>query len=66
MKKSELKQVIKEEIDTLKLENILNNIELTDPLHLKMISSGDGQFPDTYKLTNHGVRAFLAIFKGVI
>ncbi len=65
MKKSELKQVIKEEIDTLRIEKILNDMKLIDPLHIKIAESGRGEFPDTYKLTNQGVKAFLDVFKNI-
>jgi hypothetical protein len=66
MKKSELKQVIREEMDTLTLEKILNEVELVDPFHIKMTENGGGEFPDTYKLTSNGVKAFLDIFKWVM
>jgi len=55
MKKSELVEIIKEELDALKLKKVLESLELVNPLHLKMTDNGRGQFPDGYKLTKAGV-----------
>lgn len=37
----------------------LANLELTDPLHLKMISNGNGEFPNCYKLTKEGIKLII-------
>lgn len=34
----------------------LKDIILVNPLHLKMVSSGYGEFPDSYKLTEKGIK----------
>ena len=41
----------------------LLDIELVNPLHLTMIKSGYGEFPDTYKLTQKGVDYIIEQFK---
>ena len=33
----------------------VSNIELNNPVHLKLESDGYGQFPDSYKLTEKGI-----------
>jgi hypothetical protein len=47
-------------IDTKKpLEQILKELELVNPVHLRMVSNGHGEFPDGYKLTEQGVKYIL-------
>lgn len=33
----------------------LKNLELVNPFHIKMVSNGHGEFPDSYKLTEKGI-----------
>ena len=37
-------------------EEILKGLELVNPVHLRMVSNGHGEFPDGYKLTEQGVK----------
>jgi hypothetical protein len=41
------------------LEQILKELELVNPAHLRMVSNGHGEFPDGYKLTEQGVKYIL-------
>jgi hypothetical protein len=45
------------------LEELISNIKLVNPYHLKMDSNGYGEFPDTYKLTDEGIKYILSIVK---
>ena len=38
-----------------KIKEALQNIQLINPVHLKMSSDGYGEFPDGYKLTEKGI-----------
>jgi hypothetical protein len=71
MGKINIRQIIKEELD-IALDEMANsnnlikkleNIELVNPVHLKMVKSGGGEFPDTYKLTDSGIKLFNNILK---
>lgn len=43
---------------TLKTNNMkLKNLILINPLHIELHQSGRGEFPDSYKITNEGVKA---------
>ena len=47
----------------MKIDNIkqvLEQIELVNPVHLTMVKNGRGEFPDTYKLTEAGVKKIMA------
>jgi len=37
----------------------LTNLELIDPLHLKMTNNGNGEFPNGYKLTKEGIKLII-------
>jgi hypothetical protein len=37
------------------VKKCLSNLLLTNPLHLKMVSDGNGEFPDGYKLNEEGI-----------
>jgi hypothetical protein len=37
----------------------LANLELTDPLHLKMTDNRNGEFPNSYKLTKEGIKLII-------
>jgi hypothetical protein len=41
------------------IEDILKGLELVNPVHLRMVSNGHGEFPDGYKLTEQGVKYIL-------
>lgn len=66
MKKINIRQIIKEEIDIAldeatrnnDLIKKLKNTELVNPYHLEMVKNGRGEFPDTYKLTDNGIKLF--------
>jgi hypothetical protein len=45
------------------LRNILLDINLVNPSHLRMTSDGHGEFPDTYKLTQKGIDYIIEQFK---
>jgi len=34
----------------------LNELKLLNPVHLKMVSNGHGEFPDSYGLTQTGIK----------
>ena len=38
------------------MEEILTDLNLVNPAHLRMVSNGHGEFPDGYKLTEQGVK----------
>lgn len=63
MKKSEISQLIKEELNVFKSKEILGDIELVNPTHLRLAKSGRGEYPDTYKLTDKGVELILSKIK---
>lgn len=41
----------------------LKNLELNNPVDIKMIRAGYGEFPDTYKLTEEGIKIILEFAK---
>ena len=41
----------------------LEKLELIDPLHLKLVSYGYGEFPDGYKLTEEGIKIIMKIYE---
>ena len=41
--------------DLTSKEEVLKDLELVNPVHLRMTSNGHGEFPDGYKLTKQGV-----------
>jgi len=41
----------------------LEKLELVDPLHIKLIKDGHGEFPDTYKLTIEGIKKLIEIYE---
>ena len=41
----------------------LKSIELINPLHLELVDNGFGEFPDSYKLTEQGIKHILEILK---
>ena len=43
----------------------LKDVELVNPLHLKLVSDGRGEFPDGYKLTPSGVTHIRAVLLGL-
>ena len=40
----------------------LAELSLVNPTHLKMTSDGRGEFPDSYKLTENGIRYIIEQF----
>ena len=42
--------------ERVRLREVLTNLSLVNPHHLKMISDGYGEFPDGYKLTEKGIQ----------
>ena len=40
----------------------LADLSLVNPAHLKMTSNGHGEFPDSYKLTENGIRYIIEQF----
>jgi hypothetical protein len=65
MKKSELKQIIKEEVDKVLNNDIdtkLKSLIIVSPEHLKLKNSGGGEFPDSYTLTPQGIKLLKDIF----
>jgi predicted transcriptional regulator len=43
------------------MEEELKNLELINPLHIKLVSDGYGEFPDGYKLTKEGIEKILKL-----
>lgn len=41
------------------IRNVLKTIKILDPVHLEMMSSGHGQFPDSFKLTEKGINEII-------
>lgn len=39
----------------------LQNLKLVCPYHLEMVNNGNGEFPDTYKLTEKGINKILEL-----
>jgi len=37
----------------------LKELKLINPFHIELHQSGHGEFPDSYKITNEGVKAIL-------
>lgn len=35
---------------------VLKQVQLVDPYHMRMVSNGHGEFPDGYKLTEMGAK----------
>lgn len=44
------------------MEN-LKGIKLINPIHIELVTSGNGEFPDSYKLTKEGVKLFYEFSK---
>ena len=42
---------------------VLKQVQLVDPYHMRMVSNGHGEFPDGYKLTQKGVDYIIEQFK---
>ena len=45
------------------VRNVLKTIKILDPVHLEMIDSGHGEFPDTFKLTEQGIAKIIEQIK---
>jgi hypothetical protein len=54
---NQAKEMEKEQqnINEEKLRESLLTISLINPVHLKMVSDGRGEFPDSYNLTQKGI-----------
>jgi hypothetical protein len=42
----------------------LKELKLINPFHIELHQSGHGEFPDSYKITNEGVKAILDAVSG--
>lgn len=41
------------------MKELLEKIELINPLHIRLTSNGYGEYPDSYKLTEEGINLIL-------
>lgn len=41
------------------MKELLEKLELINPLHIKLVSNGHGEFPNGYKLTEEGINLIL-------
>lgn len=37
----------------------LNDLELVNPVHIQLVEGGNGEFPDSYRLTEAGIQKIL-------
>jgi hypothetical protein len=49
--------------ERVRLREVLTNLSLVNPHHLKMTSDGYGEFPDGYKLTDKGIQYIIEQIK---
>jgi len=48
------------------MKELLENLRLYNPYHLKLVSDGNGEFPDGYKLTEEGINEILKLINSEI